>query len=176
MTQRNFHPNAPRSICMRIAAGVAVAALMIVGAEANDENHWTPEQQEIIALLENGPMGIETDFEAWENEFHDDWTVWFVGQPEASAKPGHMKRVRAYIGGGAKVISYTAQFADIVINGDTALARFNAIEKLENADGSPRTVRYASTDYLVRVDGEWKIRTTTVAHLPEEESAPEPRE
>lgn len=154
-----------------LATGVAAAAFMIAGAQANVEPRWTPEQQEIIALLENGPMGIETNFEAWENEFHEDWTVWFVGQPEVRAKPGHMAGVRDYIGRGAKVISYTAQFADIAIKGDTAVARFNAIEKLQNPDGSPRTVNYASTDYLVRVDGEWKIRATTVAHLPQDEPA-----
>ena len=172
MKTRHFRAENLRSISMLLAAA---SVLLFAGAEANDEKRWTAEQQEIIALLENGPMGIETDFEAWEDEFHDDWTVWFVGQPEVRAKPGHMAGVRDYIGRGAKVISYTAQFADIAVNGDTAVARFNAIEKLQNPDGSPRTVNYASTDFLVKVDGEWKIRTTTVAHLPEEESAPEPR-
>ncbi|MCB2113521.1 MAG: nuclear transport factor 2 family protein [Parvularculaceae bacterium] len=156
----------PFALCA--AAGVFLSA----GAQASDPPRWTAEQQEIIALLENGPMGIETDFEAWENEFHKDWTVWFVGQPEARAKPGHMASVRDYIGRGAKVLSYDAQFADIAIMGDTALARFNAVEKLLNPDGSPRTVNYASTDFLVKVDGEWKIRTTTVAHLPDDEPAP----
>ena len=176
MKQPKFHSSsramASRSVHKRMATGVAAAAFMIAGAQANDEPHWTPDQQEIIALLENGPMGIESNFEAWENEFHEDWTVWFVGQPEVRAKPGHMAGVRDYIGRGAKVISYTAQFADIAVRGDTAVARFNALEELQNPDGSPRTVNYASTDYLVKVDGEWKIRTTTVAHLPQEETAP----
>tara|TARA_B100000614_G_scaffold97869_2_gene88263 strand:- start:4138 stop:4368 length:231 start_codon:yes stop_codon:yes gene_type:complete len=50
------------------------------------------------------------------------------------------------------------------------VARFNATESLLEADGSPRTVRYAGTDYLVRVDGTWKVRATTVAFLPEDDA------
>ncbi len=172
MKQPRFHTSsrakAPRLNHILVGTGVAAAAFIFASAQANDELHWTPEQKAIIALLENGPMGIESNFEAWEKEFHEDWTVWFVGQPQVRAKPGHMADVRDYIGRGARVISYTAQFADIAVNGDTAVARFNAIEKLQNPDGSLRTVNYASTDYLVKVDGEWKIRATTVAHLPQD--------
>ncbi|WP_273184511.1 DUF4440 domain-containing protein [Hyphomonas adhaerens] len=81
-----------------------------------------------------------------------------------------MQLVRDYIEGGARVVSYEAAFADITVLGDTALARFNATESLLEADGSPRTVRYAGTDYLVRVDGTWKVRATTVAFLPEDDA------
>ena len=48
------------------------------------------------------------------------------------------------------------------------IRRFSATESLLEADGTPRTVRYAGTDYLVRVDGAWKVRATTVAFLPED--------
>lgn len=44
------------------------------------EQDWSADQQAIADLLSNGPMGIETDFEAWASEYHDDWTVWFAGQ------------------------------------------------------------------------------------------------
>ncbi len=143
-------------------------------AQAAAEPRWTPAQQEIIDLLDDGPMGIETDFEAWEDEFHDDWTVWFAGQPAARARAPHMAGVRAYIDRGARVVSYEATFADIAIVGDTALARFNAVETLREPDGAPRVVRYASTDFLVRVDGAWKIRATTVAFTDAPEGAPAP--
>lgn len=135
----------------------------LAAPEAVPAPQWSSDQQAIIALLEHGPMGIETDFEAWERKYHEDWTVWFPGQETVRAKPSHMAAVRDYIGGGAKVISYDAQFADIAIFGDTALARFNALEKLENPDGSPRTVYYGGTDLLLRVGDEWKVRTTTVS-------------
>jgi hypothetical protein len=115
----------------------SLAAACAASPQAGPDPRWTPQQQEIIALLENGPMGIETDFEAWENEFHDDWTVWFAGQPDAHAKGPHMARVRDYIGRGARVVSYEAEFADIAIVGLTALARFNAIETLQEPDGTP---------------------------------------
>jgi ketosteroid isomerase-like protein len=134
------------------------------------EQDWSADQQAIADLLSNGPVGIETDFEAWASEYHEDWTVWFAGQAEARAKVPHMKLVRDYIEGGARVVSYEAEFADITVLGDTALARFNATESLMEADGSPRTVRYAGTDYLVRVDGVWKVRATTVAFLPEDDA------
>ena len=45
------------------------------------------------------------------------------------------------------------------------IRRFSATESLLEADGTPRTVRYAGTDYLVRMDGTWKVRTMTVACL-----------
>jgi ketosteroid isomerase-like protein len=149
-----------------------LAALFVLGAASlpalASEQDWSADQQAIANLLSNGPMGIETDFEAWASEYHDDWTVWFAGQAEPRAKDPHMQLVRDYIDGGARVVSYEAEFADIAVLGDTALARFNATESLMEADGSPRTVRYAGTDYLVRVDGAWKVRATTVAFLPED--------
>ncbi len=142
---------------------LGLAAAGPVSAQTAPTSQWTPGQLEIIALLDDGPMGIETDFEAWESDFHEDWTVWFPGQPAARAKAPHMADVRDYIASGAKVVSYQADFADIAIVGDTALVRFNAVETLEEPDGAPRVVRYASTDFLVRVDGEWKVRATTVS-------------
>lgn len=145
------------SVVLGLAMGGAARA------QAAPEILWTPAQQEIIALLGDGAMGIESGFEAWEAEFHDDWTVWFAGQPAVRAKAPHMAQVRDYIGGGARVVDYRADFADIAILGDTALARYNAVETLREADGTTRVVRYAGTAFLVRVDGDWKIRATTVA-------------
>ena len=147
---------------------LAVALLSSALPSLATASDWSMEQQEIVDLLSNGPLGIETDFAAWEDEFHPDWTVWFTGQAEVRAKTPHMQAVRAYIEGGAKVVSFEAEFADVTIIGDTALARFNATESLQNADGSARIVRFSSTDYLVRVDGDWKVKATTVAFLPDE--------
>ena len=138
-------------------------------AEIEPHPNWTPAEQEIIAVLENGPMGIETDFDAWANEFHDDWTVWFAGQPAPRAKADHMPMVREYIESGARVASFTAEFTDIEILGEMALARLNATEELVNPDGSTRIVRYASTELLERQEGAWKVRASTVAFLPEPE-------
>jgi hypothetical protein len=167
------HPNLGRANPMirmskwtvRLLAMIALASPAFACAES--ARSWTQDQQSVIDLLKDGPMGIETDFEAWESEFHNDWTVWFAGKPEAKSKVPHMAGVRDYIGRGAKVVSYTAEFADVVIHGDTALARFNAIESLINPDGTPRVVHYASTDLLVRAGKSWKILATTVAFLPD---------
>ncbi|WP_375210514.1 nuclear transport factor 2 family protein [Hyphomonas jannaschiana] len=152
---------------LQIAGLSATLTLATLPALASEQD-WSADQQAIADLLSNGPMGIETDFEAWASEYHDDWTVWFAGQAEPRAKAPHMQLVRDYIDGGASVVSYEAEFADITVLGDTALARFNATESLMEADGSPRTVRYAGTDYLVRVEGTWKVRATTVAFLPDD--------
>ena len=157
----------------RIILCLTISLLGIIGikAWANDTSaqKWSAEQQEIISILENGPMGIETDFEAWEDEFHLDWTVWFPGQTSARAKKPHMDDVRNYIERGAKIISYEADFADIIVFGETAVARFNAIETIKEPDSKIRIVYYGSTDYLIRVGDTWKIRSTTVAL----QSAPE---
>ena len=138
-------------------------------AEMEPQHAWTPAEQEIIAVLENGPMGIETDFDAWADEFHDDWTVWFAGQPAPRAKADHMPMVRDYIESGARVASFTAEFTDIEILGEMALARLNATEELINPDGGTRIVRYASTELLEREEGMWKVRASTVAFLPDPE-------
>ncbi len=158
---------------MRILALLAATILFFSPSLAQEQQKWTPEQQAIAELLENGPMNIETNFEDWDDKFHEEWTVWFAGQPSVRKKPEHMEGVRNFIGQGAKVISYTAQFADITVYGNTAFARFNAVEELRNPDGSPRTVYYAGTDYLIKVDGQWKIRATTVAFTPPDEESEE---
>ena len=162
------------SVAFRVRGTVLAALLLFCSPSlAQEKQEWTPEQQAIVDLLKNGPMNIETNFENWEDKYHEEWTVWFAGQPTVRQKPAHMERVRDYIGQGAKVISYTAQFADISVIGNTAFARFNAIEELRNPDGSPRTVYYAGTDYLIKVDGQWKVRATTVAFTPQDEESGE---
>ena len=74
-----------------------------------------------------------------------------------------MQAVRDYIDGGARVVGYEAEFADVTILDDTAVARFNAVETIIEADRSERIVHYSGTDVLVKEDGQWFIRTATVA-------------
>lgn len=156
---------------MRLNRGRGLAlALVLCGAHPAwaDDVDWAADQQAIIDLLSDGPLGIENDFESWAAEFHPDWTIWFAGRAEVRAKGPHMQAVRDYIDGGARVTGFEAEFIDITVTGDTAVARFNATESLQEADGSARTSRFASMDYLIREDGVWTIRATTLTFLPDD--------
>lgn len=158
-----LHRDIALTVLALVAASASVAQEPLSGTDTETD------RLAIIRLLENGPMGIETDFEAWSAEYHPDWTVWFAGQPEARAKAEHMALVRDYIDGGARVLSYEADFVHIEVRGHTALARFNTTETLREADGSTRVARFASSDMLLKEDGEWRVLTTSIAFLPEDE-------
>ena len=147
---------------MRLSA--CLTALVFITLPASAETvSWSDEQQAVIDVIADGPIGIETDFSAWEDKYHPDWTVWFVGNDSVREKPPHMQAVRDYIDGGARVVGYEAEFADVTILDDTAVARFNAVETIIEADGSERIVHYSGTDVLVKEDDQWLIRTATVA-------------
>ena len=147
---------------MRISACLCVLALIATPALA-DAPDWTPGQQAVIDVIAGGPVGIETDFTSWEDKYHPDWTVWFVGKDSVREKLPHMQAVRDYMSGGARVIGYEAEFADVALLGNTAVARFNAVETIIEADGSERIVHYSGTDVLVKENDQWLIRTATVA-------------
>lgn len=134
-----------------------------IAAYAADEPVWSPEQHEIIDLLRSGPVGVERDFSAWSKRYTDTWTVWFAGAPFARSKQDHLPLVRAFIDNGGAVISFDAQFTEIAINGDSAYASYNAIERLQNADGTQRAVHYAAGDFIVKTTDGWKIRASSVA-------------
>lgn len=146
-------------------AGFALAALMVLcpAVPAAADEAWSADQQAVIDVLKDGPLGIDQDFESWESKFHPDWTVWFANQPEDRAKAPHMQTVRDYIGGGAVVTGYVFEPVDVLVGADYAHVRFNATETIREADGSIRVVKYGGTDLLVQEDGEWRIRATTVS-------------
>ena len=123
------------------------------------------DREAILAILSRGPVGIESEFSAWERNFHPDWTVWFSGQDGVRARDPHMANVRAYVATGAAVIGYEFELDDLVLDAETALVRFHAVETIRESDGGLRIVPYAGTDYLVRRDGRWLIRTSSVSLL-----------
>ena len=84
-----------------VAAPVAATTLSLeleINASESDEG------SAILAIMSRGPVGIENDFEAWERNFHPDWTVWFSGQDGVRARGPHMDSVREYMARGAAVI------------------------------------------------------------------------
>lgn len=153
-------------LVLSLAVTAPVAAITLSQEpEAQAPEPQTDERAAILSILSRGPVGIETDFEAWERNFHPDWTVWFSGQAGVRARGPHMASVRDYIAGGAAVISYDFELDALVVSDETALARFHAIETIREAGGNERRVAYAGTDYLVHEGGRWLIRTSSVSLL-----------
>ena len=129
------------------------------------EKSWTSEQQAVIDAAKNGPMGIETDFDAWAGGYADDWTYWRVGEPVTRPRDEHMELVREYIDAGNRPTAFKFEPVDVVVRGDVALLRLIASEELRSAEGAERVVRYASASMLMREEGDWKMLATNIVYL-----------
>ena len=152
---------------MKFLIPLAVAALS--SAAYASERTWTPEQLEVIEAIKSGPIGLEDDFEGWSSKYAEDWSYWRLGAEATRPRDEHMKLVRDYIEGGAKIVSYTSTPVDVIVRGDVALVRANMVEELIEADGSPRTVRFSSANMLAKEDGRWLMIASNLTYLPAEE-------
>lgn len=117
----------------------------------------------ILAIMGRGPVGIGADFEAWERNFHPDWTVWFAGNEAARDRAPHMADVRDYVGSGNEVEDYQLEPVRLSLHGDHAIIDYNAVETIRRIDGGLRIVHYSGTDLLVREAGRWLILSTSIS-------------
>ncbi len=129
------------------------------------QREWTPEEQAVIDALKKGPMGIESDFDAWAGGYADDWTYWRVGEEDVRLRHEHMALVREFIDAGNRPTSFDLEPVDVIVRAEVALVRLIATEGLQEADGGERVVRYASAAMLVREDGQWKMLATNIVYL-----------
>ncbi len=152
-----------------VLAGAALACAMLAAPAAaiGDDAPWTAEQQAVIDAVSNGPLGIESDFDAWADGYHADWSYWRAGADAVRARAEHMGLVRDYIESGARVESFEMTPIDVIIRNEVALLRYAATETLREADGEVRVVRYASADTLVRDAGGWQVLATNIVYLPD---------
>ena len=153
-----------------------VTCLLVMGAphwamagDPTPEREWTPRQQEVIDAASRGPVGIEKDFEAWEAGYHEDWSYWRVGADEIRPRDEHMRLVREYIGGGHRVLGFELEPVDVIVRGSTALLRYNATERIEEADGTERTVRFSSASVFVEEEGTWLCLASNLFSPPAED-------
>ncbi|MEP3073763.1 DUF4440 domain-containing protein [Maricaulis sp.] len=138
---------------------------------AQDGAAEDPDQPAILAMLERGPVGLATDFEAWAGNFHPEWSVWFAGRDAAVERDVHMQRVRDYVATGIDVEAFDFDLVRYQRHGATAIVDFNATEYIRQADGTLRTVRFSETAVLVREDGRWLIRSSSLSFPQREEAA-----
>jgi ketosteroid isomerase-like protein len=152
----------------RLKLIVALGLLMATGL--GDRAHaqeaiWTPEEQAVIDAVRHGPVGIESDFDAWASGYADAWTYWRVGDRATRPRGEHMALVREFIDAGNRPTAFELEPVDVIIRGDVALLRLVATEDLLSADGEQRVVRYASASMLVLEDGRWKTLATNIVYL-----------
>lgn len=143
---------------------VLVGLTIPPGAAAADLK-WTAEEQAVIDAVKDGPVGIESDFDAWAQGYAEDWSYWRVGDPETRARDEHMALVRDFIDKGNRPTAFALEPVDILIRGDIALLRLIAEETLLSSSGEERVVRYASASVLTREDGDWRILATNIVYL-----------
>ena len=151
-------------------------AILVVGAfaianaaQADDgEKTWTAEEQAVIDAVSKGPVGIDKDFEAWAGGYAADWSFWRLGDAAIRERDVHMKLVKDYIDGGARVTGFDLTPVDVIVHGDAALIRLNAVESIIEADGAERTVRYSSAGFLIREDGVWRLAASNLYFPPAE--------
>ena len=124
-------------------------------------------KNEILQIIETGPLLLNENFESWTENYHDEWEVWFSGQPSVRSKTPHMSVVRDYIASGATGVGFEAEIVDIDVFGDIAFVRFSAIERLQESNGQLRIVRFSSSDLLIYENEWWQIFATSIAFLPE---------
>lgn len=148
-----------------IMSGVALR-----GAQAEDAaQRWTVEEQAVIDAVSKGPVGIEDDFDAWADGYSIDWSYWRLGAPDIRERDAHMQRVREYIDSGARVVGFAMTPVDVIVHGDAALLRLNAVETLIEANGETIEVHYSSAAFLIREDGEWRLAASNLYYPPSDD-------
>lgn len=152
---------------------LVLTALLPLGpsAEGQETPSWTDEQREVIDALSGGPIGIEEEnvFEQWASGYAPAWTYWRLGTDTTRGREEHMRLVRDYVGEGNHVVGFELEPVDVIVRGDTAIARLNATETIELADGGTRVARYSSVAVLVRERGRWLLLASNLLHLPDGE-------
>ena len=126
---------------------------------------FTPEQQAVIDAVKNGPVGIESDFDAWADGYARDWTYWRLGAKETRPRGTHMALVRDFVEAGNRVTGFELEPVDVVIRGDIAMLRLIATETFVSTAGETSAVRYASASMLTREEGRWKVLATNILYL-----------
>lgn len=153
----------------RLVISVVFSALVglhsPLGVTDQPSHSWSADQQAVIDAARNGPMGIETDFDAWARGYHDDWSYWRVGESNTRARSDHMTLVKDYIDAGNRPIDFQMEPVDVIVRGDAALLRLIATETLESPEGERRVVRYASATMMSRHEGHWQILATNIVYL-----------
>ncbi|MEM9619076.1 MAG: nuclear transport factor 2 family protein [Pseudomonadota bacterium] len=160
-----------------LTAGLLAMLACAVGpifstAMANEDvaaPQWTPEEQAVIDAVSNGPIGIEDDFDAWASGFTDTWSYWRIGAAEIRERDAHMRRVKDYIDGGARVVAYEMTPVDVVVRGTAALLRLNATETIEEAGGETVVVQYSSAAFLIKEGGVWRIEASNLFYPPSDD-------
>ena len=137
----------------RLAALLTLFPIAVSGQST--DRTWTPEQREVIEAASTGPVGIETDFERWESGYHSDWTYWRMGTDQVRPKDVHMDLVRGVIGDGNRVTGFELTPVDVIVRGETALLRYNAVETLVNAAGEEQIIHYSAASVFAMEDGRW---------------------
>lgn len=148
-----------------LSAIAVLACCCFIAPAHGQETDWTPEQQAVIDALKNGPVGIESDFDAWAAGYAADWTYWRVGDDHTRGRDEHMALVHEYVDAGNRPKAFELEPIDVIIRGDVALLRLIATEELQEANGDERVVRYASAAMLVREDGRWTMLATNIVYL-----------
>lgn len=156
-----------RKLLRRFAALITMSgvALSSVWAE-NPKERWTVEEQAVIDTVSKGPVGIEDNFDAWADGYAADWSYWRLGAPDIRERDAHMQLVREYIDGGARVVGFEMTPVDVIVHGDAALLRLNAVETIIEADGETNEVRYSSAVFLIKEDGEWRLAASNLFYPP----------
>ena len=121
------------------------------------------DREQIIAIMEGGPLHIGVETDLWEQNFHPDWTVWFAGNEATRDRALHMPAVHDYVASGAVVVAYEFDLVSLDLFEDIAVVRYNAIEHIREGDGNMRVVPYSGNDTLVREGDRWLIRTSSLS-------------
>lgn len=137
---------------------LSLGATTTVGAEPSRDDRAA-----ILDVMENGPLMIGRNTQAWMDNFHPGWTVWFAGAPEVRLREAHMQDVLAYVERGAVVTAYDFTLVSLDVEGDQALIRYLARETIDDPDQGERIVQYSGVDQLVREDGRWLIFSSSLS-------------
>jgi hypothetical protein len=138
----------------------------LTAQEAGGE--WTAEQLEVIRMMENGPVGIEADFDGWAGSYAPSWTYWRLGADEIRDRETHLALVRDFLAQGNQVLGFSLEPVDIRILGDVAVVRANAREVIRDTEGHRRVVRYATLSVLGHRDGVWVYLSSNLFYPPAE--------
>jgi len=141
---------------------VSVLFLLTLFAGITPAPAQQDDEQAMLAILSEGPLNIGRDTRAWADNFHPDWNLWFVGNEQPRQRAPHMQAVFDYVERGAVVEAYQLNLVSLEIFGDQALARYHAREQVRDPQNGLRLIDYAAVTFLVREDGRWLIRASSL--------------
>lgn len=78
-----------------------------------------------------------------------------------------MPLVEANMAGGMRIDGFDIEIVETFVSGDLGFVRYNATERLTQADGTTRSVRFSAASLYTRASGKWQALRSNLFYAPD---------